>query len=280
MPGVALSALVAAALAGLLGAASAPAVTASSTVGLYVAVTGSGTLAVTGGPSFTCHVRRRFMRPCTHRFDLVRGSRVALREVPTRGWKLTTWGGGCHGASATCSLLLATRRHVKATFVPPGDYLNPYRLGREMKLNAWRLRVDSASLDADAQVEAVVDPSTGKPANAPPPPGMQYTLVEMTLTYLRRGSSRGPLEAYVRSQLVTESGENGEVVYYPADLYCRAPPIDLGSVGSRAVSRRSITGYACYEIPSSSASRLLLRPLVFVRKNGLPFRNVFFALHR
>lgn len=200
---------------------------------------------------------------------------MVVRALPVRGWKLTTWAGACHGSAATCSLKLKARRDVKVTFAPPGDVLNPYRLGQAVKLNAWRLKVNSATLNADARVEAVIDPNTGQPANSPPPLGTQYTLVKVTLTYLRRGFSRGPLDAYVRGHLLTEGRDA-----YRADYNCEAPPIDLGSVSSHVASGESVTGYVCYEIASSDASILLLRPSVFVRKNGLEYRTVLFALHR
>lgn len=267
--------MVTAALVGLLVAANASAVTATGFVGLYVSVTGSGTLSVTGVASFTCPVRRR---PCTHRFDVPRGSRVVVRAMPRRGWKLAGWAGACQGSSATCSLQLEARRRVKVTFVPPGDYLNPYRLGRAVKLNAWRLKVDSATLDADARVEAVIDPTTGKPANPPPPLGTQYALVAMTLAYLRPGSSRRPLEGYVREKLLTEEPVGGAVRLYPADRDCEAPPVDLGAVSSQVASGESVTGYACYEIRSAEADKLVLTPRVFVRKNGPYYRQVVFAL--
>lgn len=203
-----------------------------------------------------------------------------MRARPVRGWKLTTWAGACSGSSATCPLRLRARRKLKVTFVPPGDFFNPYRLGQAVKLNDWRLKVDSAILDADSRVEAVIDPSTGKPANSPPPPGTQYALVKLTLTYLRSGFSRGPLEAYVRGKLQVEGVETGELSPQPAGLRCEAPPTDLGSVNSSVASGEPVTGYACYEIPSREASTLRLSPSVYVRKNGLGYRTVAFALRR
>jgi hypothetical protein len=212
-----------------------------------------------------------------------------------RGWKLTTWAGACHGSSTTCSLRLDGPRYAKVTFVPPGEPLNPYRLGRAVRLNNWRLKVNSATLNADARVEAVIDPSTGMPANPPPPAGAQYTLVNMTLTYVGRDSSRAPLESYVRSHIQTEgffphwTGSRGD--FYGADCKytlaqpsasnCEAPPIDLGSVSGRIASGQSVTGYVCYEIWSRDARWLLLTPTVNVRKNGIGvYEWVSFALHR
>jgi hypothetical protein len=273
------SSVVAAALAGSLVAVRATAVTASRVVGLYVSVSGSGTLGLAGGPSFTCHVGKR-LRPCTHRFEIRRGSRVVVRALPARGWKLTTWAGACHGSSATCSLRLEDRLSLKVTFVPPGDFFNPYPLGQAVKLNSWRLKVDSAILDADAQMLAVIDPNTGKPANSPPPPGTQYTLVRVTLKWLRGRASTEGLGVYVKSHLSAESDRDGDLWLYAPDLDCEAPPADLGLVTSRMAPGQSVTGYVCYEIASTDASTLLLRPTTLVRKNGLGGRNVSFALHR
>jgi hypothetical protein len=167
-------------------------------------------------------------------------------------------------------------------------------MGQAVRLNNWRLKVDAATLDADARVEAVIDPNTGKPANSPPAAGAQYALVKMTLTYLGRGSSGGPLEDYVTSHLQTEgffphwTGSRG--AYYAADCKytlgqpsgsnCEAPSIDLGSVTSHIASGQSVTGYACYEIWSRDARWLLLTPTVNVRKNGLGYHGVSFALRR
>jgi len=285
--------VLAASLAGLLVAARASAVTASRLVGLYVSVSGSGTLRLTGGPTFTCHESMRQLRPCTRRFDIRRGSRVVVQALPVRGWKLTRWARACNGSSATCSLRLEGRRYLKVTFVPPGDPLNPYRLGQAVRLNNWRLKVNSATLNADARVEAVIDPNTGRPANTAPPAGTQYTLVNMTLTYLGRGSSGGPLEGYVTSHLQTGGffpHWTGLRTYYAADCKytpdqpsasnCEAPPIDLGSVSNPIASGQSVTGYACYEIRSRDARWLLLTPNVNVRKNGLGYHGVAFALSR
>jgi hypothetical protein len=191
-------------------------------------------------------------------------------------------------------LRLTVRRRVKVTFVPPGDVLNPYRLGQAVRLNNWRVKVDSATLNADAEVEAVTDPNTGGPANSAPPAGAQYTLVKLTLTYLGRGSSGGPLEGYVTNHLQTQAffphwtGARG--AFYAADCKytlaqpsasnCEAPALDLGRLGGHIVSGQSVTGYVCYQIWSRDASWLLLTPNVMVRKNGLGYGRVAFTLHR
>jgi hypothetical protein len=133
--------------------------------------------------------------------------------------------------------------------------LNPYPLGTTSPrlYDGWRIRVNSASLNADSQVEAVVDPSTGLPANPPPPAGSQYALVNVTVTFLRRGSHR--LDSYVANQMQAERPDGENLYGYRADVTCETPLLNLRSV-PYIYSGQSLTGNICYEIASQDAGIL------------------------
>jgi len=187
---------------------------------------------------------------------------------PSQGWKLRTWAGACKGTSAMCSLRLKARRSVVVKFVPPGNRINPYRLGTEMPVyGSWKLRVNSANLDADAQVEAVIDPSTGLSANPNPPAGEQYALVNVSMTYVGVGSAR--VGDYVFSWLGAIGRHNA--LYQPG---CTPPPLDLSLAFQPVVSGQTETGNLCFEIASSDAASLLLGGYGTTGN-----KTVWFALH-
>ncbi|HUO71971.1 MAG TPA: hypothetical protein VMU39_14460 [Solirubrobacteraceae bacterium] len=176
-----------------------------------------------------------------------------LRESPASGWKLWKWSGlACHGSAASCSLRVKARRFgfVTASFLPPGDRLNPYPLGAAANLRGggWQMKVNSATLEATAAVDAVV--INGQPANSPPPPGAQYTLVNVSMTYVGSGSSS--LENYIFGWIRAEGHKNA-----PYPNYCIPPGIDLGSV-DQVFSGQTVTGNLCFEISSNDAASLLL----------------------
>lgn len=132
--------------------------------------------------------------------------------------------------------------------MPPGKRLNPYGLGTEVRLaGGWKVKVNSAIINADAQVEAVM--YQGKPANPTPPAGHQYTLVNATATYVGSGSSD---LADFAVHLETEGAHN-----LPYTLGCSPPPLDLESIGIVS-SGQGGTGNLCYEIASNDAGTLLL----------------------
>jgi hypothetical protein len=152
----------AAALLGLLAASSASAVAVPRTVALHVTVNGSGTVRVPGHPAFTCRASFPTSSHCRRTFYVPKGGRIVVRESPATGWKLWKWSGACQGSAASCSLRVKARRFglVTASFVPPGDRLNPYPLGTPVTWShpnnvGWRMTVNSATISANAQVEAV-----------------------------------------------------------------------------------------------------------------------------
>lgn len=226
------------------------------TVALHVTVNGSGTLRVPGNPAFTCHASFPTSSHCRHTFQVRRGRRIVLRASPARGWKLWRWTGTCHGSAASCSLRLKARRFgfVTASFVPPGDRLNPYPLGTTATLTeGWQLKVNSAILNADTQVEAVIDPGSGEPANPQPPPGAQFTLVNVSMTYMGGGSSSLP--DYLQSGVQTVGSRNAGYNVYG----CQPPPLDLNSDFTPVFSGQTVTGNLCFEIASNDAARLRLQ---------------------
>jgi hypothetical protein len=233
----------------LLVASSASALTAPRTVPLHLTVNGSGTLRVPGHPAFICHAHFPTSAHCRHTFYVRKGRRIVIKESPASGWKLWKWSGlACHGSAASCSLRVKARRFgfVTASFLPPGDRLNPYPLGAAVQLGqGWEVMVNSAIINADAQVEAVN-------GNVPPPAGAQYSLVNLSMTYTNGGS--GDLGFFAQAYLATEGAGNAG---YAADWQCATPAPDLGVVG-QVFSGQTETGNLCFLIASHDASTLFL----------------------
>ena len=223
---------------------------------LTLSVYGVRTVHVTGDKPFACG-----MASCRHTFRVRPGRRILVRATSWTGWKLTRWAGACEGSGATCSLLLRRSARASVTFVPPGARSNPYPLGTSVKLDgAWRLTVNSATLDADAQVE---------PSNPPLPAGSQYALVNVSLTYVGTGTSN--VASYVDEWLGAVGP--GNVRY---QLACTPPPLDLSSVADASSQGQTLTGNLCFEIASSDASGLLLFGTATTPEDT--FKNVYFAL--
>ena len=144
------------------------------------------------------------------------------------------------------------------TFVPPypGSFLNPFPLGTTIGQGVYsgpvfELTVNSATMDATAEVEAVTDPSTGKPVNGPPPAGDQYALVNLTLTY-QDGFGQASLPGFLNN--VWAVGAN---TLYKPDA-CVPPSLDLGSIGAVDPGQTE-TGNLCFTIASTDATTLLLQ---------------------
>lgn len=236
--------LAAAALVAFVGAAGASGAKAHPTVAIKVTVFGNGTVSLPGFDArFGCHGARS----CTHMFHVGLGRPVELSASPHMTWKLTGWGGACKGSAATCSLGRVTaRQSVKVTFVPPGTRQNPYPLGMAVGLaGGWTLKVNSAILNADAQVEAVS-------GNAPPQPGAQYTLLNISMTFQGAGSS--VLQDYINSSWLHAEPARSPLYYVSS---CTAPPVDLHNVG-QVFSGQTVTGNLCFSIYKSDANTLML----------------------
>ena len=145
-------------------------------------------------------------------------------------------------------------------FVPPGNHLNPYPIGTAVTTSGgWRVKVNSATIDATAEVEAV--------HNQPPPPaGAQYSLVNLTMTSVGGGSA--DLGDFLSSQQQMQ----GSAKYTPDA--CEPPQPDLGTVG-QVSSGTTVTGNLCYEIATNDAPTLMLTGYV---ETGNGDRQVWFAL--
>ena len=246
--------LVSTALVALLGAANASAARAPRAVPLTVRVKGSGTIHL-AGHSFACRV------VCSRTFQIPRGKRIVVKASAATGWKLTMWSGACKGSAGSCSLRLNRRETAAVRFVPPGNHLNPYPIGTAVVTSdGWTVRVNSATLDAGSQVEAV--------NNQPPPPvGEQYTLVNLTMTAPVGG---GPFDLH--DFLFFEQQMQANFQYAPDA--CEPPPPDLGTVGL-VTSGTSVTGNLCYEIATKDAATLMLTGFA---PTGTSPRPVWFAL--
>jgi hypothetical protein len=231
--------LVSTALVGVLGAANAPAARAPRTVPLTVRVKGSGTIHL-AGHSFACRVA------CSRTFQIPRGKRVVIRASAAADWKLTMWSGTCKGSARSCSLRLKRRETATVRFVPPGNHLNPYPIGTAVVTSdGWTVKVNSATRDADSQVEAV--------NNQPPPPaGEQYTLINLTMT---APVGPGPTQYDLHDFLFLERQMQANFQYAPDA--CEPPQPDLGTVGL-VTSGTSVTGNICYEIATKDAATLML----------------------
>jgi hypothetical protein len=236
--------LAALAVVGLLVTSGAPAARPRPTVAIRVIVHGNGAVSLAVADArFGCHFGTS---TCTHTFHVGRGRRVELAATPAVAWKLTRWGDACKGTAATCSLGRVTaRRTVQVTFAEPGTRLNPYPLGKAVGIApGWKLTVNSATLDADAQVEVVK-------GNSLPAPGTQYTLVNLTMKYI--GGVSANLGDFLRQQMPAQGADNFR---YNADA-CEPPQPDLGALGQVNLGQ-SETGNLCYAIEQNDASTLAL----------------------
>jgi hypothetical protein len=189
-----------------------------------------------------------------------------VKAVPLKGWKLTKWTGACKGSQSTCSLRLSDRWWATVTFAPPGDFSNPYPVGRSVLLYGDLLtKVNSVTIDADAQVEAVPAPISGF-ANPPPPAGAQYTLVNVSVTFTGAPGSGG--QDVLRLTLAVG---RSKVLYEPNT--CTPPDPSLQSVVT-IYQDQPVIGNACYEIASKDAKSLRL-----MGKLGNTDQSVYLALH-
>ena len=253
-------------------AATASAVTKPRIVALHITVNGLGTVRVPGNPAFTCHASFPTSSHCRRTFYVRKGRRIVVRESPASGWKLWKWSGlACHGSAATCALRVKARRFgfVTASFVPPGDRLNPYSLGTPVPLDdpagtGWRMTVNSATLNANAQVEAVN-------GNVPPPAGQQYAVVNLSLTLLNGGPIQ--LKDFTMGRLLTYAHNHD---YLTGECTSPSPDISAETVNSG----QTATGNLCFVIFTTDASKLLLSANDEVTTAyGVTAETHYFALH-
>ena len=194
-----------------------------------------------------------------------------FKESPASGWKLWRWSGACRGSAASCSLRVKARRFgfVTATFVPPGDRLNPYQRGTAVTLadpadTSWRMTVNSATLNANAQVEAVN-------GNVPPPAGQQYAVVNLSLTLLNGGPIQ--LKDFTMGRLLAYAHNHD---YLTGECPSPSPDISAETINSG----QTATGNLCFVIFTTDASKLLLSANDEVTTPyGVTAETHYFALH-
>jgi hypothetical protein len=132
--------------------------------------------------------------------------------------------------------------------------------------------INSDRINADEQVEAVRDES-GLQVNDPPRAGAQYTLVNLSVTYVGPGSNG--FEDYLFGAL---KAEGDKILDEPT---C-TPPQPVGSIDP-LLSGRTDSGNLCYQIASDDATSLLLTGFAATgaRTAHYPFtRPVWFALRQ
>jgi hypothetical protein len=127
---------------------------------------------------------------------------------------------------------------------------------------SWRMTVNSAIINASAQVEAVN-------GNVPPSTGQQYTLVNLTVTRLNGGPV--PINYLIGGLLAGRTLKGWAV----PDQSCTPPSHDLRNAGAVS-SGQTETGNLCFLNFTSEASKLMLTAL---DERGVPARNIWFALH-
>jgi hypothetical protein len=239
---------------------------ASSTgYSVRLTITGAGTVILETrrrGCNLLCHFKVRARRGCSSlcHFTVKTGTGTQLRLVaaPATSWRFASWRGCTLEPQATvCHLRLPHTGRVTATFGAPGSRQNPYPLGTAATLYQWRFKVNSATINADAEVEAY--------GNLPPAAGAQYTLVNVTATYLGGGSGSISFWLTQEEDMVALGASNAEYGFSP----------QCGPLADQVFSGQSVTGNLCFEIASNDASTLLLNGSL--NKYDL-YQNIWFAL--
>jgi hypothetical protein len=240
-------------LVGLLAVSGATAATQRHVL-LTVWIAGSGTVRLSDGHHLACSSK------CYKTFSVGAGAKLNLAGRPGSGWILSRWDGACRGTKPTCGLRLRRGTLVAATFGPPGSTsANPIPLGHAVTFkDGWNIKVVSTTFDATAQIVAI-------PGNRPPPPGAQYTMVNLSATYTGGGSS-----------VLDEVGDRFETVgahnFAYDTCYEQLPPPVL-SLYATVFSGQTESGNVCYQIASNDAPSLELKAY-----GGYSTGYVWFAL--
>lgn len=248
---------------------------AANSTGYSVRLTikGKGIVTLeTRHPGCNCLFKVRARRSCSSlcHFMVKTGTGKELRLVaaPAIGWRFASWQ-GCtlEPQAVVCHLRYPHTGRATATFAAPGSRQNPHPLGTAVTLEVggFRLRVNSAILDANAQVEAVTDPQ-GHPVNPSPPTGLQYALLTLTLTNTGADPA-SPEDLFlggdprVFAWYEDPQGPQQKVFYTLWDGdpgSCKAPPLDLNSYAIKIQPGQTVTGNLCLTIGSQDASTSIL----------------------
>jgi hypothetical protein len=224
-------------LLGLLGVSGALAAQEGQ-VRLAITIAGHGGVRLSNGRHFRCSTTS-----CKRTVLVRSGSRITLKATPARSWVFSAWSGACRSTKPTCSLRVRRGSRVTEKFLPPGSTsANPIPFGHSFAFgDGWSFAVRSVTMDATAQIVAI-------PGNAPPPPGAQYTMLNVTATYAGRGHS-----SFDDSHGLGVIGAQN-VAYGSCSQQLPPPTFDpYRDVYSGTI----ISGNVCFQIASNDADSLL-----------------------
>lgn len=211
-------------------------------VRLIVVIHGNGVVRVNGNP-LACSNR------CRKTFFVGVGAKVALTARPGAGWAFSAWSGGCRSVKATCVLRVRGWTAVTGLFLSPGSTRrNPIPLDRPFAFDdGWSFAVRSATIDATAEIVAIA-------GNQPPPPGAQYTMLNLAATYTGGGHSSFALGDGDVGHGLAVIGAHG-VAYGPCSQQLPPPVFDRYE---QVNSGQTISGNVCFQIASNDAASLIL----------------------
>src|SRR5262249_42558517 len=247
-------------LVGLLAVSGATAATQRH-VRLTIEINGSGSVRLSDGRGLACSSK------CHKMFAVRAGAKLVLTARPGSGWSLSHWFDACQGSGPTCRLRLRHYAGAGFTFGPPGSTTaNPIPLGQAATFyDGWVVRIVSATIDATDQIVAI-------PGNYRPPPGAQYTMVNLSATYTGGGSAvLDPATIYVGDRFAAIGTRNYPYGYCPEKL---PPPVLTFSIV--VYSGQTESGNVCYLINSDDASSLEL--MAFGGEYRTYFGYFWFAL--
>jgi hypothetical protein len=229
-------------------------------------ITGHGGVRLSNGRQFGCG-----STSCRRKLLVRAGSRITLKAMPARLWAFSSWAGACKGTKPTCTVRLRRSATVTEKLLPPGSTsANPIPLGHAAAIgHSWMFTVNSATPDATAQILAI-------PGNTPPPPGAQYFMLNVAVTYTGGGSSSlGRFDG-----LETIGAHNATYTLSGSGcFYEDLPPPDLQhdiAYEQIMYSGQSATGNICFRIASNDADSLQLK--VYVEDQSVGSEYIWFAL--
>jgi Divergent InlB B-repeat domain len=230
-------------------------------VRLTISITGHGGVRLSNGRQVGCGVAS-----CKRTVLVRAGSRITLKAMPARLWAFSSWTGACRGTKPTCTLRVRRSTIVTEKLLPPGSTsANPIPLGDSLAFgDGWVFRVVSVSIDATAQLVA-----TG--GNTPPPPGAQYTMLNVTATYTGGGYSSFSGDAGGHRLSVIGSHN---FAYGPCYQQLPPPPFDFYK---DVYSGQTIGGNVCFRIATNDADSLALNSEFYDERTHSE-RTVWFAL--
>jgi hypothetical protein len=148
------------------------------------------------------------------------------------------------------SVRMTRAARVGVTFIAPGTQTNSIPLGTAVAVGKdWLVKVTSATLNANDQMLAARD-EDGYPLNSPPPPGAQYAMTSVSVTYRGGGSA----SMYDFEDSIETVGSHNAV--YRNRGGCPRP--GLTDHGGSIYAGQSAAGNVCFLIASNDADSLVL----------------------